>query len=73
MWLAWIVACGVLARPAKTDALGLGRRAVVVAAAIVMSVVYLIPHSLRGSELDYEQVDQGTPASPASDAIGVGN
>jgi hypothetical protein len=70
MLLAWIVACGVLARPAKTDALGLGRRAVVVAAAIVMSVVYLIPHSLRGSELDYEQVDQGTPAS---DAIGVGN
>jgi len=70
MWLAWIVACGALARAAKTDALGLGRRAVVVAAAIVMSVVYLIPHSLRGSELDYEQVDQGTPAS---DAIGVGN
>jgi hypothetical protein len=70
MWLAWIVACGALARTAKPDALGLGRRAVVVAAAIVMSVVYLIPHSLRGSELDYDSVDQGVPAE---DAIGVGN
>jgi hypothetical protein len=70
MWLAWIVACGALARAAKTDALGLGRRAVVVAAAIVMSVVYLIPHSLRGSELDYELIDQGVAAE---DAIGVGN
>mgnify|MGYP001819676118 CR=1 FL=1 len=69
MWVAWIVACAALARNAKADGLGLGRRAVVVAAAIVMSVVYLIPHSLRGSELDYEQVDQGTPAS---DAIGIG-
>ncbi len=70
MWLAWIVACGALARTAKADALGLGRRAVVVAAAIVMSVVYLIPHSLRGSELNYEFVEQGVAAE---DAIGVGN
>ena len=27
-----------------------------------MTVVYLIPHSLRGSELDYGAVDAGVPA-----------
>ena len=31
--------------------------------------VYLIPHSMRGSELDYEAVDTGVPVE---EAIGVG-
>ena len=33
--------------------------------AVVMTVVYLIPHSLRGSELDYGAVDEGAPAGEA--------
>ena len=41
----------------------------VLAAGLVMTVVYLIPHSLRGSELDHEKLDQGVPAS---EAIGTG-
>ena len=40
-------------------------RAAIVLASIVMTVVYLIPHSLRGSELDYSQIDQGVPAEEA--------
>ena len=38
--------------------------------ALVMMVVYLIPHSMRGSELDYSQVDQGVAAE---DAVGTAN
>lgn len=34
-------------------------------AALVMTVVYLIPHSMRGSELNYEAVDAGVSASEA--------
>ena len=34
-------------------------------ATIVMLVVYLIPHSLRGSELDYERLEEGVPAKEA--------
>ena len=45
--------------------MGWGRRATVLAAAVVMTVVYLIPHSLRGSELDYVRVESGTPAAEA--------
>jgi hypothetical protein len=41
----------------------------VILATVVMMVVYLIPHSLRGSELDYSELDQGVPAE---EAIGVG-
>jgi len=37
--------------------------------ALVMAVIFLIPHSLLGSELDYSKVDQGVPAQ---DAIGQG-
>jgi hypothetical protein len=60
MWVVWAVACLVVGRaPRRDERPG---RAAVVLAAIVMTVVYLIPHSLRGSELDYERLDQG--ASP---------
>jgi hypothetical protein len=69
MWLAWIVACGVLGRPTGDEEPGRGKRWVVLTAAVVMSVVYLIPHSLRGSELDYDRVDSGVSAE---EAIGVG-
>jgi hypothetical protein len=69
MWLAWIVACAMVeaARKARLPH-GLGS-AVVVAAAVVMLTVYLVPHSLRGSELDYGLVDRG--ADPA-EAIQTG-
>jgi len=61
MWVAWIAACAVLVRFGARRA-GPGRFAVV-AAALVMTVVYLIPHSFRGSELDYDRLDAG--ANPA--------
>lgn len=68
MWIAWLLACSTIGfRPKKNETVG---RVVVVVAALVMTVVYLIPHSMRGSELDYSQVDQGVPAS---EAVGTGD
>jgi len=32
---------------------------------MVMMAMYLIPHSARGSELDYSQVDQGVAPEEA--------
>ncbi len=66
-WLVWAAACALLyflkgRRP------GLGRAAII-GAALVMMAVYLIPHSLRGSELDYRQLEDGV--APA-DAIKTG-
>jgi hypothetical protein len=63
MWLAWIVACGVIwLRARKGERVS---RAAVAIAALVMVVVYLIPHSARGTEVDYELLDRGVPASEA--------
>jgi hypothetical protein len=77
MWLAWLVAAVVLelvARraaggSAESDRSGGGVRALVLVASIVTVFVYLIPHSVQGSELDYEAIDQGVPAE---EAIGIG-
>lgn len=66
MWLVWILACGFVGL--RPGALDWRRRLAVVGATLVMSVVYLIPHSLRGSELDYGAVDAG--ADPV-EAIGT--
>lgn len=67
MWLVWLVACAAIWRmPSETS--GRARTAVLVAAC-AMTVVYVIPHSLFGSELDYDAVDRGVPAS---EAIGTG-
>jgi hypothetical protein len=60
MWVVWLVACLIVGRAPRRDERP-GRLAVVLAA-VVMTVVYLVPHSLRGSELDYDQLDGG--ASP---------
>lgn len=60
MWLVWIVACLVLLR--KKGVLG---RWVVGLAALAMAVVYVIPHSARGSQLDYGKVQQGVDAKQA--------
>ncbi len=63
MWLVWIVACSTIGfRPLKREWIG---RLMVVVAALVMTAVYMIPHSMRGSELDYAAVDAGTAPSQA--------
>ena len=67
MWLAWVIAVFVLSRRREpSDRLA---RAVVAAAALVMIAVYLVPHSLRGSQLDYAKAQAG---GSASDAITTG-
>lgn len=63
MWLAWVVAVAVLGRrPEARDRLA---RLTTVAAALVTLAVYLVPHSLRGSQLDYAKVEAGASASDA--------
>jgi hypothetical protein len=51
MWLAWVAA--VVAFWRRGDPLDRVARWVTIAAAVVMIAVYVVPHSLRGSELDY--------------------
>jgi hypothetical protein len=68
MWVVWLAAAALVGfkpKPKETS----GRIAVVLAA-VVMTVVYLIPHSMRGSELDYTQVEQGVDPR---DAVGTGD
>ena len=67
MWVVWVAAAFALGVKPKTKA-GAGRATVGVAA-LVMTVVYLIPHSMRGSELDFAAVDAGVPAE---EAVGTG-
>tara|TARA_R100001015_G_C4616300_1_gene172425 strand:+ start:655 stop:1524 length:870 start_codon:yes stop_codon:yes gene_type:complete len=57
MWLAWAMALAIIGFKAKKKETI--SRAAVIFAAVVMTVVYLIPHSMGGSTLDYEKVDQG--------------
>jgi hypothetical protein len=64
LWLVWVIACGTLLGKSVKD---WQRRAVVLVATVVMLFVYVIPHSARGSELDYSKLDQGVPASEAID------
>ncbi len=57
MWVAWALALAIIGfKPKKKENIS---RAAVLAAAVVMTVVYLIPHSMGGSTLDYDKVDQG--------------
>ena len=57
MWVAWALALAIIGfKPKKKEKIS---KAAVIFAAVVMTVVYLIPHSMGGSTLDYEQVDQG--------------
>jgi hypothetical protein len=63
MWLVWLVACMFLGfRPRSRERLA---RAVTAAAAAVVVVVYAIPHSAQGSELDWQEVDRGVPPAEA--------
>lgn len=57
MWVAWALALAIIGfKPKKKENIS---RLAVIAAAVVMTVVYLIPHSLGGSTLNYDAVDQG--------------
>jgi hypothetical protein len=63
MWLSWVFATSIIGfRPRRRD--GISRTAVVLAA-LVMTSVYLIPHSMGGSELNYEAVDEGIDPAEA--------
>jgi hypothetical protein len=67
MWLAWVAAVVVFWR--RRDPLDRVARWTTIAAALVMIAVYLVPHSLRGSQLDYSKVQSG---GAAEDAIVTG-
>ena len=64
MFLAWVFACSVVGLNPRKKNTTTGRIAVFTAT-IVMTVCYLIPHSMGGSELDYSQVDKGVDPSKA--------
>ena len=67
MWLAWVAAVVVWGR--RRDPADRVARWTTVAAALVMIAVYLVPHSLRGSQLDYGKVEAG---GSTKDAITTG-
>jgi hypothetical protein len=55
MWLVWVGVVIVLRkRPSPRDWVP---RGAILLAAVVMMAVYVIPHSLRGSELDYSELE----------------
>jgi len=56
MWLVWVGVVLVLAK--RRSSRDWVVRGSILLAAVVMMTVYLIPHSLRGSELDYSQVEE---------------
>jgi hypothetical protein len=60
MWLAWVAAVAVLSRR-RDPGDRLARAAVAVAAAATIAV-YVVPHSLRGSQLDYSRIEAGASA-----------
>ena len=55
--IAWLIAWWICKKWPQVQ------RVAVLLATVVMIVVYLIPHSIRGSELDWEEVDAQTTAS----------
>jgi len=63
MWGAWVLAA-IFVGPRPRPREGWSR-AVVLAATLAMAVVYLIPHSMRGSQLDYSKVKTGGDAKDA--------
>jgi len=56
MWIVWVGVAVVLAK--RTSPKDWLARGAILLAAVVMMTMYLIPHSLRGSELDYSQLDE---------------
>jgi hypothetical protein len=73
MWIVWVGVVLVLwKRPSPRD---WAVRATMFVAAAVMLAVYVIPHSLRGSELDYEemQVETGSVVPDPTQRVDVGH
>jgi len=70
MWLAWAGACGALWRTRSRPTPPRSARAAVVAGALVMTAVYLVPHSYKGSQLDYGKLEHGVPAGKAVETGG---
>ncbi|MEO1021610.1 MAG: hypothetical protein AAFW89_03630 [Bacteroidota bacterium] len=57
MWIVWALALAIIGfKPKKKETVS---KIAVLSAAVVMTVVYLIPHSMGGSTLDYDKVDMG--------------
>jgi hypothetical protein len=67
MWLAWVAAVTVWRR--RKEPSDRVARGTTVAAALLMIGVYLVPHSLRGSQLDYARAEA---TGAATDAITTG-
>lgn len=67
LWGGWVVASVAVLRKEAIKAWW--SRLLVIAACVIMLGVYMIPHSVRGSQLDYDALDAG--ARPA-DAVEVG-
>ena len=63
MWLAWLAAVLVMGR--GSTGRPLRSRVAVLLATLAMMAVYVIPHSMGGSELDYSAVDQGLDPAEA--------
>jgi len=61
LWVAWLAAAAVV----RFAGSGRIRRVAVVAAAVVMIGVFLIPHSARGSQLNYEKLEKGVSPTRA--------
>lgn len=63
MWLAWLVGCLVLrfSGPRRQAV----RRVVILLAAVTMLAAFVIPHSYRGSTLDYGLIDKGVDPAEA--------
>lgn len=61
MWIVWVGVVAVMGRRRSERSWAI--RGSVLLAATVMMTVYLIPHSLRGSELDYSTLEEA-PAVP---------
>lgn len=63
MWIAWALALAIIGfKPKKKEAIS---RATVLIASVVMTMVYLIPHSMGGSTLDYDAIDKGVDPKEA--------
>ncbi len=60
MWIGWAVAGVAAARHRRVA------RGAIIGAALLMLVVYVIPHSVQGSELDYSHLPQRTEQTPPS-------
>lgn len=62
-WVAWIIALWFISFAKNTPEKR--KRLAAFIASIVMTIIFLIPHSMFGSELDYSKLEQGVSAQDA--------